>query len=184
MLHKQLPLLASLALLLSACAMNTGNQRMDLGPDATPEGDIAAIVMAANQGEVEQGQAASTRATSSAVRSFAQMMVTDHTNAINMGRDTFNRAGVNPATGNMIATTLQDNSRLTVTNLATYQGAAFDRMYMQTQVDLHDWLLRALDTALIPSAQTPELRTMLTTQRGSVAMHLEQARTILNGLPR
>jgi putative membrane protein len=164
--------------------MNTGNARRDLGPNATPEPDIAAIVMAANQGEIEQGQAASTRATNADVRAFAQMMVTDHTNAMNMARDTFNRAGVNPATGNTIAATLQENSRQTVTNLATYQGAAFDRMYMQTQVDLHDWLLRSLDTALIPSAQTPELRTLLTTQRGSVAMHLERARQLLNGLPR
>lgn len=182
MLQRQLPWLASLVLLLSACATNTAV--VDLGPNATPEADIAAIVLAANQGEIDQGNAASTRATTADVRAFAQMMVADHTTAINNARDTFNRAGINAASGNMTVNTLQDNSRLTVTNLATYQGAAYDRMYMQTQVDLHDWLLRTLDTALIPSARTPELRTLLQTQRGAVATHLDRARQILNGLPR
>jgi hypothetical protein len=38
--------------------------------------------------------------------------------------------------------------------------------------------------ALIPSARTPELRTLLQTQRASVAAHLEHARRILGGLPR
>ena len=183
MYQRQLALLASFALLLSACAMNTSTATMDLGPNATPESDIAAIVMAANEGEIQQGTAAASRATSSEVRSFAQMMVTDHTNALNTARDTFARAGVN-ASDNNIATTLRSNSRETVTNLATYQGAAFDRMYVQTQVELHDWLLRSLDTALIPSARTPEVRTLLQTQRASVAMHLEHARRLLDGLPR
>lgn len=65
-----------------------------------------------------------------------------------------------------------------MTNLATYSGAAFDRAYMRSQVDLHQWLLTSLDTVLIPSARTPEVRTLLQTQRASVAAHLEQARSI------
>jgi putative membrane protein len=175
-------LLLLVALVLSACATTTTDTAMDTMPGATSEGDIAAIVTAANEGEIQQGNAAASRATSSAVRGFAQMMVTDHTNALNTARDTFNRTAIN-ATDNNISSTLRANSQTTVTNLATYSGTRFDRMYMQTQVDLHAWLLRQLDNALIPSARTPELRTLLQTQRGSVAAHLEQARTILNGLP-
>ena len=182
MLQRQLPALAVLALLLAACG--TYNNGMS-GPIAggTPEGDIASIVTAANQGEIEQGNAASARATSADVRSFAQMMVADHTTALNNARDTFSRAGISP-TPNDITATLERGTAETLRNLNTYQGAAFDRMYMQTQVDLHTWLLQSLDTALIPSARTPELRTLLQTQRGSVAAHLEHARRILGGLPR
>jgi putative membrane protein len=178
--QRQLPWLASLALLLAACATGTTGSMTAL-PGATPEGDIAAIVTAANEGEIQQGQAASARATSADVRSFAQMMVADHTSALTAARDTFARAGVNPSDNN-ISSTLRANSQTTVTNLGTYSGTAFDRTYMQSQVDLHSWLLNALDTALIPSAVTPELRTLLQTQRGAVAMHLDRARTILNGL--
>jgi putative membrane protein len=183
MLQRKLPVLAALALLLSACGTYTNSTMSQAVAGGTPEGDIASIVTAANQGEIEQGNAAASRATSTDVRSFAQMMVTDHTNALGNARDTFNRAGINP-TPNDITAALERTTPETIRNLNTYQGAAFDRMYMQTQVDLHDWLLRALDTALIPSARTPELRTLLQTQRGAVAMHLEQARRILGGLPR
>lgn len=179
MIQKRLPLLALLAVMLSACATTTTTMTAPAG--ATPEPEIAAIVMAANEGEVQQGQAASARASNADVRRFAQMMVTDHTNAMNMARDTFNRTAITPSDNN-ISNTLRANSQTTVTNLNTYNGPAFDRAYMQTQVDLHAWLLRQLDNALIPSTVTPEVRTLLQTQRASVAAHLDQARTILNAL--
>jgi putative membrane protein len=177
--YQRLALAASLAILLSACA--TAPAAMDPLPGATPEGEIAAIVATAHEGEIQQGQAAAGRATSEDVRAFAQMLVTDHTAALNNARDTFNRAGINSADNN-IATTLRANSQTTVTNLGTYSGAAFDRVFMQFQVDQHAWLLDALDTALIPSARTPELRTLLQAQRASVANHLERARQIHGGL--
>ena len=180
MTRLRIPLFAVTVMLLSACATTTTDGTMP-PPGATPEGDIAAIVIAANEGEIQQGQAASGRATNADVRAFAQMMVTDHTAALNAARDTFNRAGINP-TDNNISNTLRSGSQTTVTNLATYSGAAYDRTYMQVQVDLHSWLLNALDTALIPSAVTPELRSLLQTQRGAVATHLERARAILGGL--
>ncbi|HEY0157266.1 MAG TPA: DUF4142 domain-containing protein [Thermoanaerobaculia bacterium] len=179
MIQKRLSLLAILVLMLSACATTTDTMEPRAG--ATPEGDIAAIVTAANEGEIQQGQAASTRATNADVRAFAQMMVADHTAALNTARDTFNRAGIN-ASDNTIANTLRASSQTTVTNLNTYSGADFDRAYMRTQVDLHAWLLNVLDVSLIPSAVTPELRTLLQTQRASVAAHLDQARGILSRL--
>jgi putative membrane protein len=115
------------------------------------------------------------------VRAFAQMMVADHTSALNATRGVMDRGGIN-ATDNNISTTLRSNAQTTVTNLATYSGMAFDRTYMQTQVDLHAWLLRQLDNALIPSARTPELRNLLQTQRTAVAAHLDRARQITGAL--
>jgi putative membrane protein len=149
--------------------------------NAVPEPQIADIVVAANEGEIQQGNAAQSRATSAEVRSFAQMMASDHTTALSNGRDVFMRNGITPATNNT-STTLRNNSQRAVTNLGTFSGAAFDRAYMQSQVDVHQWLLTTLDTSLIPSARNAEVRSLLQTQRGTVAMHLEQARAILGRL--
>ncbi len=179
MIQRRLPLLALLAVVLSACA--TGTATMTAPPGATPEPEVAAIVVAANEGEIQQGNAAAARASNADVRRFAQMMVTDHTSALNAARDTFNRTAITPSDNN-ISSALRANSQTTVTNLGTYSGPAFDRAYMQSQVDLHSWLLRQLDSALIPSTVTPEVRTLLQTQRASVAAHLDHARTILNAL--
>ncbi|HYH09483.1 MAG TPA: DUF4142 domain-containing protein [Thermoanaerobaculia bacterium] len=179
MTRKLTILLLPLVLIATACA--TTDTLSDPMPGAQPETDIAGIVTAANEGEVQQGNAASARATSADVVAFAQMMVADHTAALNNGREVFARNNITPAE-NETTRALRANSQLTVTNLATYSGTAFDRTYMQTQVDLHQWLLSTLDTALIPSARTPELRTLLQTQRASVAAHLERARQILGSL--
>lgn len=178
--YRRVLLLLTLPMLFAACATNTGTDMATM-PNATSEAEIAGMMNAANEGEVQQGQAASARATNADVRAFAQMMVTDHTAALNNARDTFNRTAITPSDNN-IATTLRTNSGMTVRNLETYSGAAFDRAYMQSQVDLHAWLLRQLDNNFIPSARTPELRTLLQTQRGSVAAHLDQARSLLNRL--
>jgi putative membrane protein len=174
MQRKALIPVALLAVFLGACAsMTTGDT------PGTPNSDphIVGIVMAANQGEIEQGNAAATRATNPDVRAFAQMMVADHTTALGAVRDTSARAGVTPADNDTTAA-LQRTSRETITNLATYSGAEFDRQYMQTQVNLHQWLLTALDQQLIPLATNRDLRSLLETQRVSVAAHLEQARAI------
>jgi putative membrane protein len=165
---------ALLAVFLGACASMT-----DGGMASRPNSDphIVGIVATANQGEIEQGNAAASRATNADVRAFAQMMVADHTTALSAVRDTSARAGITPADNDTTAA-LQRTSRETITNLATYSGAEFDRQYMQTQINLHQWLLTALDQHLIPMAANRDLKSLLETQRVSVAAHLEQARAI------
>lgn len=158
---------------LGACATMT-----DPAPRrANVDGHIANIAMVANEGEAQQGSAAASRATSAEVRSFAQMMVTDHTNALNAARDTASRNGITPEE-NDTTRALRNATPTVIANLDTYRGADYDRQYMNYQVALHQWLLNGLDTVLIPQATNAELRSLLQTQRGSVAAHLEQARAI------
>lgn len=167
-------LMGVIALLAGGCATMTDGARSD-APNA--DGHIANIAMVANEGEAQQGSAAATRASSSEVRSFAQMMVTDHTNALNAARDTATRAGITPLE-NDTTNALRTGTPTVIANLNTYSGAEYDRQYMQYQIALHQWLLNALDTQLIPLARNAELKSLLQTQRGSVAAHLERARAI------
>lgn len=172
--------LAVACVALGACATGM-NDDPAFWVNATPPSDIAGIVLTANEGEVQKGSAAAARATSPAVREFAQMMVTEHTNANATARDLFAREGISPGQ-NSITTALTNGTETTIRNLATYDGAEFDRMYMRTQVELHQWLLSTLDTSLIPSARDADVRDLLINQRGAVASHLDRARSILNTL--
>lgn len=52
---------------------------------------------------------------------------------------------------------------------------------MQSQIDMHQWLLTNLDTVLIPSARG-DVRTLLENQRASVAKHLDHARQVMGRL--
>jgi putative membrane protein len=143
--------------------------------------DIAGILTMANQGEIDAGQLASTKAVSPTVRDFANMMVRDHTGALSDARATFDRSHLVPNTTNTTAMAVQDLSSRTRRSLDQYAGSAFDRTYMQSQVDMHQWLLTQIDSSLMPSSRG-DLRTLLVNQRAAVAAHLDRARSILNSL--
>lgn len=145
-----------------------------------PANDIAGILATANQGEIDQANAALSKATNADVRAFAQMMVTDHTNAANTARDVFSRNGITPS-DNATTNELKTNGQHSTMNLSAYSGAAFDRAYLQAQIDMHQWLLTNLDSLLIPSARG-ELRTLLESTRGTVSSHLDKARELLGRL--
>jgi putative membrane protein len=153
------------------------------GANAMSDADIASIVTTANQGEIDQANAALAKASSSDVRDFAQMMVRDHTNALNATQSLISNQNITP-TDNATSTALRSGSQQTISALNTYSGTNFDRTYMQAMVDAHQWLLNTMDSTLIPSAHSRALRDLLQTQRTTVAAHLDRARTILNGLPR
>ncbi|HUJ12746.1 MAG TPA: DUF4142 domain-containing protein [Thermoanaerobaculia bacterium] len=177
-------LLLSLAstLVLFGCSSTNSSMASSYGAAAMSDSDIASIVTTANQGEIDQANAALTKAISSDVRDFAQMMIRDHTNALNNTQSYIASHSVTP-TDNSTSTALRSGSQQTITALNTYSGTNFDRAYMQAQVDEHQWLLNTMDSTLIPSAHTRALRDLLQAQRTTVAAHLDRARTILNGLP-
>jgi putative membrane protein len=141
------------------------------------DADIAGIIRTANQGEIDQGQAATSRASSDEVRAFARMMVSDHSNALTKANDLFSRVNITPNEIDLTRT-LASNSLQTVSSLNTYSGADFDKKYIQSQIDVHQWLLNSLDSTLIPSAHNRQLRDFLQTQRSAVSMHLDRAKQI------
>lgn len=175
-----IPAIALCALACSTASMTSSSS----GTTALADADIAQIVTTANQGEIDQANAALAKASSADVRAFAQMMVTDHTNALTQTSNLLTSRNITPSTANDVASTLQSGSRQTIANLSTYTGADFDRQYINSQVDLHQWLLAQLDNALIPSAHDRRLRDLLQTQRTSVAAHLDRARQIQGTLGR
>jgi putative membrane protein len=85
---------------------------------------------------------------------------------------------------NEVSRGLVNGSQQTVSALNTYSGVDFDRQYINSQVDIHQWLLNTLDNTLIPSANNRQLRDFLKTQRTAVATHLDRARQIQNNLGR
>jgi putative membrane protein len=143
--------------------------------------DIAGVMTVANQGEVQQAQAALPHLTSQQARDFANMMIADHTAALNSARDVFARNNIAARDTNMEAASLKATSDTLVKTLRDTTSSA-DRTYIQSQINVHQDLLNRLDTKLIP-ASSGELRTLLQTQRMSVANHLDHARQILTTLP-
>lgn len=170
------------AVIVFASSMMTSCASMQPDPTGTwAPADIAAVMVAANDGEIAQGQVATSRASSDEVRAFAQMMLNDHTAANTSASALFADRGITPSETDT-SRTLRQSSAETVAAISSYSGSAFDRVYMDAQVTAHEWLLRTLDTNMIPSAEDSRLRDLLTAQRASVAAHLERARSIAGRL--
>ena len=143
--------------------------------------DIAGILKTANTGEIQQAQAALPHLTSQAARDFANMMITDHTAALNEANATFdaNHIVVRDASGQVGM--LKDQTRQLVSALNN-SGTNADAMYMQAQINIHQNLLTWMDTQLIPSAHQ-DLANLLLKQREAVAAHLDMAKQVLATLP-
>ncbi|HEX6693993.1 MAG TPA: DUF4142 domain-containing protein [Longimicrobiales bacterium] len=165
---------AAMMLALAACASPPPPPPPGIG-----DARVASVVHAAHAGEIAVGQMAAGRASDVRVRAFAQRMADEHTVA-----DQVLTAVQNPmTTPDSMATEVQRQTQRVLTSLDTYEGAAFDRAYMDTQVAQHEWLLTNLEGTLIPSSWTPQMRATLEELRLAVTEHLRVAREVRAALP-
>jgi putative membrane protein len=58
------------------------------------------------------------------------------------------------------------------------KGKAFDKAFIQAQVELHQKTLEKLELSMIPNAQNPQLKAMLEKTKGEVKHHLEMAQKL------
>jgi putative membrane protein len=147
------------------------------------DGEIAAIVAAANRAAIEQGQVALDAGSSATVRGFAADMVSEHTRAAEALAGLLSRRSIPPMEGTLSAQIATESAQA-IAVLRTRQGDAFGRQYLLEQVVLHRRLLGLLDTMLVPQANDPELKAMLQDEvRPAVAAHLLRAEQLSGGAP-
>ncbi len=141
------------------------------------DAQIAAIVVAANQVDIDAGQWAGAHATASDVRSFAALMVTDHGAVNKSAVELAGRLQLTPE-GNATADSLKKGGDDNIAHLKTLSGADLDRAYVDHEVAYHQAVLEALDKTLIPSAQNAELKALMIKVRPAFVAHLEHARKL------
>lgn len=141
------------------------------------DANIAAIVVAANSIDIENGKLAVQRASAGGIRQFAQTMITDHTGVNKAAVDLVTKLDVTPV-DNATSTGLVESANATRASLRARNGADFDRAYIANEVDYHRTVLSAIDDALIPGAKNSELRALLVSVRPAIAAHLQHAESL------
>ena len=144
------------------------------------DAQIASIVVTANQVDIDAGKLAASRATSDAVKKFAQQMVTDHTAVNKQAVDLATRLKVTPA-DNPTSQSLKQGGEKNLASLKGLSGAAFDKAYIANEVAYHQQVLDALDKVLIPGASNAELKALLVKVRPAFVAHLEHAKQVQSG---
>lgn len=138
---------------------------------------IAAIVVTANQVDIDAGNFAKSRAKSEKVREFAQLMVTDHSAVNQSATQLAQKLKVTPEP-NATSKGLKEGGEKNIAALSKLSGAEFDAAYVTHEVAYHETVLEALDKTLIPNATNPELKALLVKVRPAFVAHLEHARAL------
>jgi putative membrane protein len=142
---------------------------------------IAAIVVTANQVDIDAGKLALTKAHAQDVKSFAQLMITDHSGVNKAATELVTRLHVTPE-ANPTSQSLQKGGDDNLAALRKLSGSAFDRAYVDHEVAYHQAVLDAMDSTLIPSAQNAELKALLVKVRPAFVAHLDHAKHLQSEL--
>lgn len=138
---------------------------------------IAAIVVTANQVDIDAGKLALKESHTKDVRGFAQRMITDHTGVNKSAVDLVTKLKVTPEE-NPTSQSLKAGGEENLKNLKTLKGAAFDKAYVDHEVAYHEQVLDAVDKVLIPNATNAELKALLIKVRPAFVAHLEHAKQV------
>ncbi|AHG64254.1 DUF4142 domain-containing protein [Advenella mimigardefordensis] len=153
---------------LSGCA----SAATDSGPT---DAQIAAIVVTANQVDVDAGKLAASTSASKDVRSFANLMVADHSAVNRSATELVQKLNVKPQPS-QTSSELQAAGDGNLAKLKLLKGAAFDKAYIDNEVTYHEAVLDALDKTLIPDADNAELKALLIKVRPAFVAHLAHAK--------
>src|SRR5215469_1296280 len=138
MLTDQRGLLPEIALLgMLVVAGPSAGWAQDSGPT---DPQIAAIVVTANQVDIDAGMLAKSRSKTKSVQDFAQLMITDHGAVNKAATELVQKLHVTPepnATGNSLQKGGDDN----LAALKKLQGHAFDTAYIDHEVAYHQAVL-------------------------------------------
>src|SRR4051812_20781871 len=158
-----------LALAFTALAVNA---RADHTEQKVSDAQIAAIVVAANQVDIDAGKFAADKTSAPEVKSFAQMMVTDHTSVNKSAIELVTKLHVSPEE-NETSRGLKSGGEQNLAALRGLKGKAFDKAYVDHEVAYHQQVIQALDDVLVPNAQNAELKALLVKVRPAFIAHLE-----------
>jgi putative membrane protein len=125
--------------------------------------------------EVEFGQLAGRMSTNTTIKEFAQRMVRDHQEANKRITALARNAGLPPMQG------LDPDHKTAYDRLSKLQGAAFDRVYIDSQIVDHQVMAQLLEYE-IGSGQDKDIKDLAAEVLPSILDHLQTADGVLAGL--
>ncbi|HEY7896813.1 MAG TPA: DUF4142 domain-containing protein [Gemmatimonadaceae bacterium] len=144
---------------------------------------IVAIFDAANTWDIELGHLALKKSKNADVRTFADMMIRDHTAARKMGRDLAKKLHVTPTPPGKDFALYKDHVA-TLAKLNAARGAAFDKAYVDHEVWYHQAVIDAVTNTLLPATKNAELKDLEIKVAPNFQAHLAAAKDLQTKLPK
>jgi putative membrane protein len=174
---KTLSPLVSLALVagLAGCQPSSADARASTKLD---DPTIVAIFDAANTYDMETGSLAADKGSSPAVREFGKMLVRDHKNVRSQGRELAKSLNVTPTPPSDFP--LAKAHAEAMRSLLGQRGSAFDRAFLQHEVDFHNAVIDAVTKTLLPAIQNAQVKDLVATVAPAFVAHRDAAQNLLN----
>ncbi len=147
------------------------------GETAAPmtDANILAVMHEANTAEIAAAQTALKHASATSVKAFARRMIRDHRAMDAKGEQIAKAANITPLAA--ASDSLSQHADHEMAQLDSATGPAFDRAYMDDQVNDHQTVLAMLQQAQT-SAQNPQLKTAVDSAVTKVQQHLDLAKKV------
>jgi putative membrane protein len=113
------------------------------GAQQITDAEIAAVVVTANQVDIEAGRLAEATSATADVKAFGQRMVAEHTAVNKAATELAAKLKLTPK-DNATAQGLKSGGAKNVAHLNTLKGAAFDKAYLDHEVVYHQQVLDGL----------------------------------------
>ncbi len=165
-----------IALLLTT-SMAYANSTNNDAPSARNDAKISAILMEANNADIDASMTAKRKTNNAEVRSYAVAMVNEHNSNNHELQQVMERANIKTRQ-NQESKNIKNSTRDAKNNYKSLNGDAFDRAYIDNEVSNHSQVLNTLDQDLIPNAKSPNLKAHLIKSRTTIAEHLDHAKRI------
>jgi putative membrane protein len=110
------------------------------------------------------------------------MLVRDHTNVRQQGRDLAKKLGVTPTPPKDFA--MAKDHAAAMKKLAAASGPAFDRVFLEQEVAFHKAVIDAVTTTLLPAIQNAQVKDLVVKVAPAFKAHMDAAQNLLDKLPK
>ncbi|MDF1504917.1 DUF4142 domain-containing protein [Roseisolibacter sp. H3M3-2] len=158
----------------SAAMAGAGGATGDLATMSEP--DVMAVVGASNAGEIATSDVAITMATDADVKAYARKMVQEHQAMQKQADQLATKLNVTPGTPARAREKTDMANQMAAQLKGLGKGQAFDRQYMDGQVQAHQQTLTELQA--LQNTGNAELRTLIQGAIPKVQAHLEEGQRL------
>ena len=138
---------------------------------------IAAIVVSANQADIDAAKVAKSRTKNKDVKAFADTMIRDHESVNKQAKALVKKLKVTPEP-NETSKSLAQGGKENIAALKKLKGAEFDKAYVDHEVAYHQQVLDAINTTLLPNAKNEELKALIEKVTPAFQAHLDHAKEL------
>jgi putative membrane protein len=147
--------------------------------DKLTDAQIAAIVVTANQIDIDACRLAESKSTNPEVKAFAHRMIADHTNVNKQATDLATRLKITPEESTL-SRAMKSDAKRHMDEMEKLNSEDFDKLYLNDEFSFHNEVIDAVDSKLMPSAENIDLKSLLAKVRPALIAHRDHADKLLS----